>query len=585
MNDAGLGRRQTARTGTGDAGTAAIRPLPGLQFTQVAFAGHNRSEDLGDTTHVSASLDTAFAMLSQAGVSDARLVTGLAAGADLLAAEAWKGAGLGPVHAVFPFLDEELAAGAAGLMESGAWLDGRATEALGRNAHLAQTRWLIGAADLLVVVWTGEHARGAGGTADAVRLALEHGIPVLWIKPGDPDVLRLIRPEHLDEDFGFLEFLEELRFGRAPLVRAASPTTLHEALADLGLRADPPTDGVGPGAASPPRRHRLDGNWRTYALFRRILGGKAPPFERLPTPTDLAAEPGFVLLTQAQAAADEEASRLGAVHRSHQVILLAVAILAAIAGSASGIWPNTKLLMVSIEIFLALGAFLVWLDSERGRRHHRWGDARRLAEDLRLERVAWTLGVSTVPHGANLLSSSARARHVRRRAGLPSGAFGPDRVATWGAWAIDELIAGQAAYHRAQSTINGRVSHRVHQLENGSFALLMVVLLAYVATTVGMALFGEHTPHWLSTLVAVAGSIVPAIGAACLALEATLALGEQAERSRVLAVRLEAIVDDLGPEPGLEAHQSAAKAAIRLQRAQENHWAEGAVRRRLMRAG
>jgi hypothetical protein len=410
---------------------------------------------------------------------------------------------------------------------------------------------------------------------------------VLWIKPGDPDVLRLIRPEHLDEDFGFLEFLEELRFGRTPLVRAASPAAVHEALADLGLRADPPPDGgeAGPGTAPPPRRHRRDGNWRTYALFRRILGGRAPPSERLPTPPDLAAEPGFVLLTQAQAAADEEASRLGAVHRSHQVILLAVAILAAIAGSASGIWPNTKLLMVCIEIFLALGAFFVWLDSERGRRHHRWGDARRLAEDLRLERVAWTLGVSTVPHGANLLSSSAQARHVRRRAGLPSGAFGPDRVATWGAWAIDELIAGQAAYHRAQSTINGRVSHRVHQLENGSFALLMVVLLAYVAATLGMAAFGEHTPHWLSTLVAVAGSIVPAIGAACLALEATLALGEQAERSRVLAVRLEAIVDDLGPEPNLEAHQSAAKAAIRLQRAQENHWAEGAVRRRLMRAG
>ncbi|MDB5496633.1 MAG: hypothetical protein JWP28_664 [Phenylobacterium sp.] len=587
MNDAGLRRRRTARTGTGDARAAASRPLPGLQFTQVAFAGHNRTEDLGDTIHVSAGLETAFAMLSQAGVSDARLVTGLAPGADLLAAEAWKAAGLGPVHAVYPFLDEEAAAGAAGLMESGTWLDGRATEALGRNPHLAQTRWLIGAADLLVVVWTGEHARGAGGTADAVRLALEHGIPVLWIKPGDPDVLRLIRPEHLDEDFGFLEFLEELRFGREPLVRAAGPTTLHEALADLGLRADPPEDEgeAGPHADRPPRQHRLDGNWRTYALFRRILGGKAPPFARLATPADLAAEPGFVLLTQAHAAADVEASRLGSVHRSHQVILLAVAILAAIAGSASGIWPNTKLLMVSIEIFLALGAFLVWLDSERGRRHHRWGDARRLAEDLRLERVAWALGVSTVPHGANLLSSSAGARHVRRRAGLPSGVFGPDRVATWGAWAVDELIAGQAAYHRAQSTINGRVSHRVHQLENGSFALLMVVLLSYVAATVGMAAFGEHTPHWLSILVAVAGSIVPAIGAACLALEATLALGEQAERSRVLAVRLEAIVDDLGPEPGLEAQQSAAKAAIRLQRAQENHWAEGAVRRRLLRAG
>ena len=127
MTDASLRRRREAHTGSGDAKSAASRALPSLQFTQVAFAGHNRTEDLGDTIHVSASLETAFAMLSQAGVSDARLVTGLAAGADLLAAAAWKAAGLGPVHAVFPFLDEAAAEGAAGLMESGTWLDGRAT--------------------------------------------------------------------------------------------------------------------------------------------------------------------------------------------------------------------------------------------------------------------------------------------------------------------------------------------------------------------------------------------------------------------------------------------------------------------------
>ena len=162
-------------------------------------------------------------------------------------------------------------------------------------------------------------------------------------------------------------------------------------------------------------------------------------------------------------------------------------------------------------------------------------------------------------------------------------AFARARVKAWGAWAVDELIAGQAAYHRGQSHINGHVSHKVHQLENGSVALLMVVMLAYVASAVGMAATGHHTSHWLSVLVEVAATIVPAIGAACLALEATLELGEQAERGRVLAVRLEAIVADLGDATSLEAHQEAARAAIRLQRAQENHWGEGTVRRRLLR--
>jgi hypothetical protein len=577
-------RAPRARSAAGQNRAAQADPLPRLQFTQIAFAGHNRSGDLGDPARVSTGLDNAFAMLADAGVRDARLVTGLAAGADLLAAKAWAAAGLGPVHAVFPFLDDPVEGWAADLMASGTWLDGRATETLGRNPYLAQTRWLVGAADLLVVVWAGKHARGAGGTADAVRLALEHGLPVLWIKPGDRGPPRLIRPEHLHEDFGFLEFLDELRLGREPLVSVATPQLLHQTLADLGLRAEPATTVDVHAARRASHKRHLDGTWRAYALFRRTLGGKAPPpFEALPPPADLAAEPGFVRLTEAQAIADEEASRLGSVHRSQQVILLGVAILAAVAGSAGAVWPQTKLLMVSLVIFLGFGAYLVWRSADRAGRHERWGASRRLAEDLRMERVAWALGVSTVPHGANMLSSSPPARQVRREAGLPGGRFSRDRVKAWGAWAVDELIAGQAAYHRGQSHINGHVSHKVHQMESSSVGILMVLMVTYVAATLGLALWGHHAPHWLSVSVEVAATIVPAIGAACLALEATLALGEQAERGRVLAMRLEAIVADLGDAPGLEAHQEAARAAIRLQRAQENHWSEGTGRRRLLR--
>ncbi len=559
---------------------AAPGPAPArLRFIQVAFAGHNRPEDLGDPACVSAELETAFAMLAQAGVAEARLITGLAPGADLLAAEAWTAAGLGPVHGVFPFLDDTVEAQTARLMEAGTWLDGQATEALGRSAYLAQTRWLIVAADLLVVVWTGEHARGAGGTADAVRLALEHAVPVLWIKPGEPEALRVIRPEHLDEDFGFLEFLEQLGVGHGPLVRSATPAAIHEALRDLVLKPEPPRDS----SARPPAKPGIFRHWRAYAVFRRALGGTAAAFDAVATPADLRAEPGFARLSEAHAAADGDASHLGAVHRSHQVILLAVAILATIAGTISGLWPQTELVMVLIELALALGAFLVWRGAERGRRHHLWGESRRLAEDLRLERVAWTLGVNTAQHGAGLLASSSQARRIRLEAGLPRGAFGPERVRAWGGWAVDELIAGQAAYHRGQSLINGRVSHRIHQVETVSFVVLMVILVSYVATTIGMAVLGHEGPHWLAGLVGVAGAIVPAIGATSLALEASLSLGEQAERGRVLAQRLEAIVADLGPATNLEAHQAAAKAAIRLQRAQENHWTEGAERRRLIR--
>jgi hypothetical protein len=82
-----------------------------------------------------------------------------------------------------------------------------------------------------------------------------------------------------------------------------------------------------------------------------------------------------------------------------------------------------------------------------------------------------------------------------------------------------------------------------------------------------------------------AGSIVPAIGAAGMALEATLSLSEQAQRSRVLAGRLEGLSSHHAPEARLERLQAIAKSAIRLQRVQEDHWAEDAARRRLLRGG
>ena len=210
-----------------------------VELLQVAFAGHNRPDDLGDTSEIASALDQTLELLKSVGVERARLLTGFAAGADRLAVEAWKAAEAWP-HSRGPSLPaasgDEAVARRADAIASATWLDGANAEAFGRSAHLVQTRWLIEAADLLIVVWTGEHGRGAGGTADAVRLALEHGLPVLWIRPGDRDVVRLIRPDHLPQDFGFLEFLDHLRRDGASLVREASPEALREALANSGRK-------------------------------------------------------------------------------------------------------------------------------------------------------------------------------------------------------------------------------------------------------------------------------------------------------------------------------------------------------------
>ena len=518
-----------------------------------------------------------FRLLSLAGVGQARLLTGLAEGADVIAARAWRQLGLGPIHAVFPFLADRPAAEGECLAELASWLDGAAIEAEGRNPHLAQTRWILGAADLLVAVWGGEHGRGAGGTADAVRLALEHGAPVIWVQPGD-ERLRLIQPRRLHEDFGFLEFIETLQGEGTPLVEPATADGLRAALEDVGVGEPPPAPEPAAERARDRRRARI------YRWFRRTLGGEAKAPEAPAPPSDLDGQPGFVRLSAALETADASANQLGSLHRSHQVILLGLAVAAAIVGSLPALWPAFKVASVAGEFLLAVAALVIWRDSERGHSHQRWAVARRLAEDLRLERVGFAIGLPS-PRQGLIVHGAEDAARERRLAGLPTGVFDADRVRRWGRWAIDELMGGQAAYHRRQGAINARISHRVHLVENTSFAALLVILAGYLLAMGAATLLGREPPHWLDGLVFMASAIVPAIGATGLALEATLSLGEEAQRSDVLAARLEVLASGLAPEPSLPALQNAAAAAIRLQRAQEDHWLEGAIRRRLVRGG
>lgn len=563
---------------------SGARPRLGIN---VAFAGHNRAADLGDRGHVAEGVAAAFGLLADAGVTYATLLTGAADGADLIAAQVWRSRGLGPIHAVHPFLTPQggKRAKAEGPAHCATWLDGAAMKGSGRNPHLVQTRWLIGTADLLVAVWTGGRGRGAGGTADAVRLALEHNVPVLWVKPGDALPVRLIRPEHLDDDFGFLELVEQLQSSAAPLVCPATGDAIAEVLSPLA--EDAPDEAV-----AERRKGWLDralgrSLWRTYELFTRVVGGrrKAAAAEPDPPP-DLCEQAGFEYLTEAYRAADHEAQRLAAIHRSQQVLLLVAAISAASIGAAPAIWPEFKISAVLVELVLAVVAVAISAGAARSERHERWGRARRLAEQLRLERAAWTLGLSTSGHRlAGAGPSPPEARVARRRAGLPQGAYDADRVARWGAWALSELVGGQARYHRANGVLNHRIAHRIHLFETASFAVFLFALAAYVGSYFASGPMGVALPHWAAGAVVMTSVIVPALGAASIAIEATLAFGEQSRRNLDLAARLERVEASLGPSPGLDQLQAAAKEAIRLQMGQEERWTDESFRRRLMRAG
>lgn len=557
---------------------------------QLAFAGHNRAHDLGQHKTVIEGLDAAFDLIGRAGVEQARLLTGLASGADELAAAAWRRAKLGPTHAIFPFLHdpESPEIGEGALAQSATWLDGESTEKAGRNPHLKQTRLVVETADLLVVVWTGERARGAGGTADAVRCALEMGLAVLWIKPADSPILRLIRPEKLPFDFDFHEFQESLASGLLDHVETATTDNLR---AVLGF--DEWTDDDDADEPAPPGGMwvRIDNwlhtwLWKTYGAFRKFVGGAVAGLPPGPAvPADLAEQPGFALLTMAYAEADQHANRLAAVHRSEQILLVMAMVTAAVVGSSPAVWPELKLTAVAVELTLGLAALLVWSTAAKARQHERWGEERRLAEMIRLERAGWALGVSLLGtrRRATTDNGTAFGREILRNAGLPQGRFDMQRVAAWGAWAMSELVDGQAAYHQATSVRDNRIAHRIHLVENGAFVALLAILTSYLVLNLGLDAVNAHLPHWVSGVVTMASTIVPAVAAATMALEAKLEFKEQSERSQRISRELESLRTRLGPEPSFDSLQGAARLAMRLHLAEASQWGEGVGRRRLFR--
>jgi hypothetical protein len=79
------------------------------------------------------------------------------------------------------------------------------------------------------------------------------------------------------------------------------------------------------------------------------------------------------------------------------------------------------------------------------------------------------------------------------------------------------------------------------------------------------------------------GTVVPALAAATMALEAKLEFGEQSQRSKRISHALDRLNRRLGPSPNFDDLQNTARAAMRLHIAEASHWKEGVGRRQLFR--
>ena len=693
----------------GPVGAPKLQGRPPLVIT-FGFSGHR---DYGDEKTVAAQMDTTLMTIQAAlalllktplkGAGEAlagaygdtrqlRLLTGDAPGADGLMIQRWTDGKVGPIHRLYPYKDpitgdaltdrpERASDETRRTPPSDAPWTGLDAVSLGLakdQAHAEVTQWIIRHSEALIAFWDGEQMTKPGGTGDTLRKALERGLPVIWLQPGETQI-RLADPALSHRRGGVPDTAEDL-------ASISSELTAEDLASMLGRVAAPPgairKSGVDPevigrqdyAKVDPLRRWRWPFRavqmfsdrtlWKAFKYFEFLVGGKdarRPTGSSLKAPDDLAAQPGFVSIRAALSEATTRAGQLSSIHRSQQLLLIALAAVAVFfgalpaltAGASSsnatnaapaaaapvapaptasaaptphathapvqGIGPAIRAVRAAsngaggaaagaagaaverdqataadrahahaaeIELSLVASALVIAALAGRYHRHRRWSDARRLAERLRAARATWPLGVDITD--GRLTPSRTwtewRAEAVLRAAGPRQGWIDGPTFQRSAAWVIADLLDGQTAYHERQFLLAQRIGRTISRVEQLAFFGLMLTLCGFIigywlAPAMGWRL-GE-----ISGWVTLASAVCPAIGAACIALEATSGFGELEMRSERLQNEFRGFKEELGEGEGLAYHhvQDVIRRGAQLLVEESGVWRDQVARRRLIR--
>ena len=603
----------------------------------VGFTGHRAIEHPAESERLVAealaAIGAAFASLARdhgaafEGAPRLRLLVGAAPGTDRLVAAAWRAAALGPLHQIYPFREpggvagytddpakaqpetrvEPPPAGDTVTAETWTGLDSASLGLPHDQAHAEVGRWIVRHADLLVGWWNGESIHAPGGTGDTMRRALEAGLPLIWIQPEAAHPL-LVDPAVLHRHAEATDAMAHLASLAEPLTAERLAWVLAPLLAPPGRDADAPEAKarrdyveVDPMHRQPPPlgwiQALLDRTlWRSFKLFETLAGAaRAAPRESGGPPATLARQPGFERLRTASHEAAVRSDHLSSIHRSEQLLLIVLAIVAVFTGalpaliSSGPALAKTHVLAAAVEFALGVTAFFIAATARRRHRHRRWSDARRLAERLRAARATWPLGFDIAD--AHLQPAEAwtewRARAVLRDAGPPTGWIDRPRFDAEATWVATQLIGGQISYHGRQQRTARNIERFTRVVEGAAFAVLMLTLLTYMAINWTAPLTGWSPPHWVGGLVTLVSAVAPAVGAGCLALEATNGFGELAQHSEHLEAEFERMRERLGAIETAPYHhvQAVIRRAAQLVVEDADAWRDRVLRRRIVRGG
>ncbi|MBA3512246.1 hypothetical protein [Sphingomonas sp.] len=491
-------------------------------------------------------------------------VSPLAHGADQIAAEVALELGFS-LHAVLPFTlhdyrrdlinggaeerFDELVAMADTVLE----LPGTREQAM--EAYVMAGRATVAHCDVLIAVWDGLAARGRGGTAEVVQLAITRGTPVVHIAV-DESPTRLLwsafdpvviteRPDDMAQrpfDSAHVEqmltalmlppvdpqergFLRRFATERARRIRARIEYPLL--LAAAGVKRFRPS--------------QLKESNCTAETAREWRGYRDSWLDRHSDSRSLD------LLEDAYSWSDRLAGHFAQTYRSGHVFNFVLGGLAVCLGLSAFMAPGAGLELAMIEFIITLGIIVNTQLGVRNEWHRRWLDYRQLAERLRPMRSLKLLALAAPDPPGSITNPVARrwidwyASGIWRAMGSPGGTIAEQRARELGSAVAAYEIAPQVAYHEKSARQIDALDSRLEKVANLLFLATLIVSAAIVLGQASGAQWVEAYSDWF-TLVS-AG--FPALGTAVFGIRFQGDFGGSAVRSQATANALKQIQEEL----------------------------------------
>jgi hypothetical protein len=396
--------------------------------------------------------------------------------------------------------------------EQGDLKDNRAYEAAGLT--------VLSQADILLAVWDGQLSRGRGGTAEMVAEAARAGIPIVlvdangaksvelrWrgLAPMPAPIVALDDLPSAKLDDGIYRVIDELvRPPGAPEQRLSLERWFQES------------------------SHRVNRRVAYPLLMATLLARCTERSDIYPKPPSELAREDFVNVATPPIADDrpEEIARLAGPYGWADAIAIyfaqcfrsafvknflfaALAVTAAATGASAmmmdldGWWQHAP---AGVEILLIYFVVVNTVSGRRSHWHHRWLEAREVAERLRVALPLWTLGLRPASFpGEEPTWTGWYARALVRTQGMRAGDLSNGALADERA-ALLRLLAGQCDYNLANA---GRMHWMERALAYAGIFLFVATLVAVldhllfngllVQFTLGRILPAPEATIWLST--------------------------------------------------------------------------------------